>query len=372
MKFDMNMKMTRNKNFRIGAITVLLFFALGILIGGYRVSLSMDGGLSSGSRFAGKSGSQLDSISVPKNVSMGEMVAQVREVFSEQGWETAYAFFVAIDKEYGATFSHEIGHVMGDLLYYEFGTEGAARCDDTSNYGCYHGIFSRAITEEGVGILEGAVEFCSADGQSMADIGGCLHGLGHGLLAFRGYEESHLVAALEDCERTGKSAAESCYNGVYMEYNGRIMRTVEEGSQIGPEVLRPIDLQNPYEPCFDLPSQFQSACVYELPNWWVTLPSVSTQDMITFCEQITSTFAKECAGGVGRILPFSNNYDLETIHAYCTSFSTEEKQMWCLQDVTKVYQGMKQYFASDVTMERICMPLENSSSYKECMSLNWQ
>lgn len=372
MMFVMDMSKLRRKFFLISAVVLLVFFVLGIFIGGYRVNGSLNGNVSSGARFANKQQSEQGSIPVPKDISMGEMVLVVREVFTEQGWEPAYALFTAIDQEYGATFSHEVGHVMGDLLYFEFGISGAARCDDTSNYGCYHGVFSRAIAEEGVDVLEDAVEFCSANGQSMADVGGCLHGLGHGVLAFRGYEESDLVAALEDCERTGEDAAESCYNGTFMEYNGRIMRTVEEGAQIGPEVLRPIDLENPYEPCFNLPSQFQSACVYELPNWWVTLPSVDPQDMITFCEQIPSAFARECAGGVGRILPFSNNYDLAKVQEFCTSFSTQNKQMWCLHDVTKVYQGMRPYFDPDVTMESICEPLENAALYKECMSLNSQ
>ena len=114
---------------------------------------------------------------------------------------------------------HRIVHAIGAGALSHFdGNVGkafvAGRASCTSGY--YHGILERAFLESDVQDLGAASrEFCSDPEIRKTEFIAyqCVHGLGHGLMIFTGYD---LPESLKTCDKLGPDAL-SCTGGVFME-----------------------------------------------------------------------------------------------------------------------------------------------------------
>src|SRR5260221_183958 len=154
---------------------------------------------------------------------------------------------------------HTVSHIFGELLYDRLGISGMKICDSTFAYGCYHGFFRRAVSKEGLSILPKLDLACTQKKQD--EIGGCQHGLGHGIVSYLGY--SKLLDALSECRHVSfQGPIGGCTSGVFMEYN---LHTMDDPSG---KTYRIFKSDRPYEPCDEILPQYAQACYFQLPQWW--------------------------------------------------------------------------------------------------------
>ena len=110
---------------------------------------------------------------------------------------------------------HQEAHQIGRVGYEFFGATIFEKGDASCHSGFYHGAMEAFLRERGTEDLAHDIdEICSIFGTRFG-LFECLHGVGHGILA---YENYNMPTALQKCGDLGDSfAQQSCYGGVFME-----------------------------------------------------------------------------------------------------------------------------------------------------------
>jgi hypothetical protein len=117
---------------------------------------------------------------------------------------------------------HLLGHEVGDVLYKQEGANGIRACTQDFRNACSHSIVVGLFTDKGEAALPIIADACrNAPGGSGAYTM-CFHGLGHGVLAFEGYDMAKAAAI---CKKTGTAAFKDreyveCIGGTVMEIIG--------------------------------------------------------------------------------------------------------------------------------------------------------
>lgn len=265
---------------------------------------------------------------------LGGEKKKLLKLFQEKGGKEAYRYFTQNYQSVDPVKIHDLAHYVGRELYNKEGIPGVLLCDDSYNYGCYHGFFGQAMLKEGESFLIKAEPFCKGKGKTGVDFGGCVHGMGHGILAMKGYTRENVIWALERCDGLSPVGAKGCYNGVFMEYNARSMQAVPQGSA---PAFRQFQSDRPYEPCDDLPLPYQYDCYYEQPNWWTMVFYGQYDRMGILCSQIANRKNYEsCFRGIGRIIPLFVSYDVDAFGKACDTMPTQQGKAFCIEDGIQV------------------------------------
>ncbi len=226
----------------------------------------------------------------------GQDKKRVDVLFSKYPGAIAYQRFKE-QMDPSCAYVHDLAHAAGTRLYEKEGLAGITACDASFVYGCYHGFLTAAFQKEGIAMFPAVERACTGNGTDKVGAAGCLHGVGHGVLAvYPSYNEENLQKALETCDTFSSSdARKACYNGVFMEYNEQPMQ--KQGG-----ALRVFDASWPLAPCMNIASLYQKDCYYEQPSWW-TKVGVSVGKMGAYCLLVTDFNSKTaCAKGIGRAL----------------------------------------------------------------------
>jgi len=112
---------------------------------------------------------------------------------------------------------HEFAHIVGNEIYRQRGFEGIAICDPPFAFGCYHGVTEKMLVDSGVNVIPKIENSClSIFPEQPQPAASCIHGIGHGLLTWRGLD---VGSALNDCDLLTEQYRIYCYDGVFMEYS---------------------------------------------------------------------------------------------------------------------------------------------------------
>lgn len=164
----------------------------------------------------------------------------------------ARAFLLASYPSQPSSF-HDLGHIIGEGLYKEYGDKALGACDPTFSFSCYHGAILSFMREHGadkVGLEQFSREGCMVAGEFNKD--GCYHGLGHALMLL---DKGSFEVSLRDCDVIVKDSKLlfSCYQGVSMEH--------AQGSFSGTRFEPRMD--DVYYPCNTVAEKYRSACYSE-------------------------------------------------------------------------------------------------------------
>lgn len=108
---------------------------------------------------------------------------------------------------------HDVAHKAGRFSYEIYKDNAFKECGAECHSGCYHGATEAYFKENGtVNLQQNLRTLCSSELNPFFSHQ-CLHGIGHGLMAWTGYE---LFEALKNCELLNQGQ-ESCFTGVFME-----------------------------------------------------------------------------------------------------------------------------------------------------------
>ena len=111
---------------------------------------------------------------------------------------------------------HDRAHELGRRAYEVVGSEAFKSCGIECHSGCRHGATEAFFAEHGTADLVGSMQtLCGDEAGNRFHMHQCIHGIGHGLMAWYDYG---LYDALAACDLIRQEYhRKSCYSGVFME-----------------------------------------------------------------------------------------------------------------------------------------------------------
>jgi len=244
------------------------------------------------------------------------------------GGKKAYEEFATAVAKDGVSFQHEAAHTFGEALYSQEGMDGISVCDARFSYGCFHEFLGRAIFDKGINTVSLLNDTCIAQ-QDHDKTLTCQHGIGHGVLAYYGYDKNALSRALRQCKELPMTdKVGGCYGGVFMEYNFQTM-LADDGVGRSPG-------NDMFAPCSELSEDYLPACVFWQPQWWLFLSApwvYAKAEDFSLVGDYCRDFVKDpalhhlCFRGIGNMAAPVSQYNEEIAKTYCeaASISPEEK-----------------------------------------------
>ena len=285
------------------------------------------------------------------------------------GAEKAYAELGEKNRTRTPNEAHMRAHAFGAALYETLGEAGAAVCDTRDSYGCFHEFMTRLILAEGIGKLSSLYKECDSHPPDVR--GSCLHGMGHGIVAYVGYTKDDLEKALALCDSVGAvDVLNGCYAGVVMEYNDRV---AINGSLSD---IRPFrgDL---FEPCRTISTKYLGACILGQPAWWrlVLLKQMDGgntdfdkeyKNFGTYCREFATTtpLLQDCYRGIAYAAVRSAQFDTDMTGHLCDAAANQPVHAhWCRAWAA----GELRWEINVADASRICTGLTDAV-LSECMS----
>ena len=272
-----------------------------------------------------------------KNMTFDELSSYFKKLAQEKGAE--YAFDVLrIATLPPDTDLHLLGHVVGDELYKQKGLAGITVCTNDFRNACSHSIVIGLLLDKGEGALPAIARACRQAPGGSGAYTMCFHGLGHGVLAYAGYD---LARAIGLCGKTGtQGEAPQCIGGTIMEMISGGGHNPKQWTEKRAIYLKKTDPLASCQSTFMPPDGRIFCLIYITPYLWeavgADLGHPSEKDFaasFTFCDALASNDAAGrdvCFGGFGKeFTTLANNRDIRNVD------QMNEGQMrqvydWCL------------------------------------------
>lgn len=258
-----------------------------------------------------------------------------RERIGEVGGVEAYRELARAIAAFSPQRQHQAAHAFGGALFDAAGVESLGVCDSRFSFGCFHEFLGRAIKTLGLSSVKSLDEACF-ETVKVSPLS-CTHGLGHGIVAYLGYDETAMRRSLEVCrEVLHYDPIGGCYGGVFMEYNTQTMLG-DEG-----RLRQPVN-NDILAPCNALDDAYKKACFFWQPQWWHLLFTKqenrgleeSYGRMGTECERMGAEtkwldLVDVCFNGIGNIVPPDADFDGSRARKLCEATSeSKERQLAC-------------------------------------------
>lgn len=208
---------------------------------------------------------------------------------------------------------HLLAHTVGDKLYEQQGVEGMAVCTQEFRNACSHAVVVGTLQEfGGEAALPLIRDACRKAPGGPGAYTMCYHGLGHGVLAFYGFE---FTPTVELCKKTGtpefqNGEAIECMGGAVMELMGGGDHDKDLWQKARDTYL---SSQQPLMPCTStiVPEEAKGVCLiyltprlFELAGADLGLPDPSVfPKAFSFCEMLpkeNTSLREACFGGFGK------------------------------------------------------------------------
>ena len=250
-----------------------------------------------------------------------------RSYMKEVGIEKAYLDFKKVYVRSAPFFQHSHMHVIGSLIFQEFGLEGVVYCDESFMFGCFHGFFGEAFAKSGLEDLHRMDDLCIEKYGEQE--GACQHGMGHGILVYIGNEK--LKKALDICSTLKwRYKIGGCKAGVYMEYNfSNVTHTVQKIRELVPD--------NPNFPCNELKEVDQYGCYFAQADWWDSVYKADYKKIGELCEQLLEDNKEACYLGTGNVALQSSRFRIEPTLQKCDAIASEYGNLLCKAAARWIY-----------------------------------
>lgn len=256
---------------------------------------------------------------------------------------------------------HQQAHNIGRLSYQVFGAESFAKGNSNCHSGYYHGMIEQYFNEQGTESLPQKVTtLCNTFKTEFGQFE-CLHGIGHGIMAYLDYD---LPEALNECKSLETPfQKESCFGGVFMENivtgEGKGAKNAHETKWLNADphfpcnavdkdyptqsqcyliqTARMLDL-NEYDfkkvipLCLDAPAEMQRVCYQSLGRDAAGQVLRDPQKINEICNNVPSEFKNDCSrGALYVILEFWGEKMTDQGVEFCNSQKTEQEISYCYE-----------------------------------------
>lgn len=222
---------------------------------------------------------------------------QLKEVLAEIGVKTAMA---KINEESagGSTIDcHQEAHQVGRVGYTILKEKVFGECDASCHSGCYHGAMESFLNETGTTNLATNIERICTLFDTSFSIFECLHGVGHGILAYFDYD---LPAGLKECQKlNGEFAQLSCIGGMFME---NVLTAQGLGADKDGHATQWANRTDPHFPCNAIDTDFnvQYQCYQMQTSWMLTMYDYNFDRVRDACLTSPKKFIPVCFKSFGR------------------------------------------------------------------------
>src|SRR6185369_14523485 len=224
---------------------------------------------------------------------------------------------------------HQGAHLLGRLAYEVYGEKAFAYCSAECHSGCYHGATEAFFKEHGTANLQENLKIICGSGLNNFFSHQCLHGVGHGLMAWSDYD---IYEALKDCDLL-TTKQDSCYTGVFME---NIIGAVPANSKQDPSTGLTLHYtkylnNDPSYPCTVVADKYKGACYFYQTSRMVQLFHADFSKVSTACQSAPSAYQEACFESMGRdIDSFTIQQPQESI-ALCLNAPYGSLRIGCLR-----------------------------------------
>ena len=208
---------------------------------------------------------------------------------------------------------HQEAHQVGRVSYEVFGADVFSKADASCHSGFYHGMMEALLTHEGTADLASRVHTLCNSLDTDFGIYSCLHGVGHGVMAYENYD---LSQALSICERFPDDFSESsCFGGVFME---NIITAQGFGAVPGHQTqwVREHDY---HFPCSIVADDYQQGyeCYQMQTSWMLTLSDFDWARVSYECSRAPKSLQFACFTSFGRDIAGAVHRDPQRILELC-------------------------------------------------------
>ena len=186
---------------------------------------------------------------------------------------------------------HEQAHHLGRMAYERVGATAVAEASHECHSGASHGATEAMFKDRGTELLETDIDEICGEMINGFYAHQCLHGVGHGLMAWTEYE---LYDALGHCDRLqAQMGRESCYSGVFME------NVVGGLSGSMGNVTRFLS-DDPHYPCNALDDRYVRHCYFYQTSRMVVLFRGDFGEVADACAEVPLDATSYCFLSMGR------------------------------------------------------------------------
>lgn len=314
-----------------------------------------------------------------KRFSFAELKVYFTKLAKEKG--AAHAFDVLKRAKLPSnTDTHLLGHAVGDMLYKQKGAQGIIVCTEDFRNACSHSIVVGLLSDKGEDALLEIDRACQKAPGGKGAYGMCYHGLGHGILAYTGYDEEKTVKI---CRKTAQVS--QCISGSVMELisGGFHDRALWENKR--KKYLNPDD---PLSLCQGdlIPTEAKWQCFsYLTPYLWeavgANIGNPTQHDhkkAFALCEKADKEYSSVCYGGFGkeftvltqerdiRRIDEMSDEQLEKVYSLCSLAEVPEGIKACVsQALGSLYWGGENDRGASI---RFCSLVPDSNVQKGCFT----
>jgi len=229
-----------------------------------------------------------------------------------------------IETEKGGS-CHNSGHYVGRFAYEIHDAKAFQLCDMECQSGCYHGAVEAFFRDKGTVNLEENLKSICAGNLNPFIEHQCLHGIGHGLMAWSDYE---LFDALEGCDLI-PGGESSCYSGIFME---NIVQSMAEFLGLEGHTTAYLN-DDPNFPCNhpDLDEKYKPMCYFLQTDRMLTLYNYDFQKVANACAEIENSYNRRlCFESMGRSVGGHNRANPPGAIDTCGSAPKGDSRIGCI------------------------------------------
>lgn len=210
---------------------------------------------------------------------------------------------------------HQEAHAIGRAGYELDKEKVFSECSASCHSGCYHGAMESFLHEKGTANIAAEVhEVCKIFQTSFSSFE-CLHGVGHGVLAYYDYD---LPEALNQCGKLSTDFERaSCYGGAFME---NII--TGQGYGANPNIHETEYLSDdPLFPCNDIDQSptIQTECYKMQTSWMLTIFKYDFKKVANACLRVPGNMIHTCFLSYGRDAAGQTLRDPQKMANYCAT-----------------------------------------------------
>ncbi len=223
---------------------------------------------------------------------------------------------------------HQRAHMLGHMAYRRFGAVALATAGHECHSGSYHGATEAMFQERGTLNLEDDVASLCGETTNRFFLHQCMHGIGHGLMAWTSYE---LHDALALCDRAGETMDQhSCYSGVFMENAVGGL----QGS-MGHKTAYLSD--DPHFPCNVVDERYMAPCYFYQTSHMVSIFRGDFSKVAAACAELEGFARRLCFESMGRDVGGRTRGDPDRSIALCSSAADPQDRRHCLDGAVQDY-----------------------------------
>ena len=226
---------------------------------------------------------------------------------------------------------HDRAHELGRRAYEVVGSEAFKSCGIECHSGCRHGATEAFFADNGTSdLISGMGVLCGDEMDNKFHMHQCIHGIGHGLMAWYDYD---LHKALQACDLIEHPFHQSsCYSGVFME--NIVGSIVRDESAPGGEGYHQTNFLNddPHYPCNVVADRYQWQCYWGQTDRVLQI-SGGVDSLGDFCAESPEFVQVACFHSMGRTTSTFFSRDIRKSFAACAAVPLVLNRDACMEGV---------------------------------------